>query len=337
MRRPVSLVSYSSSDENDSENSASVAPRKKRLPELPSSLTPHIPLDSPALHQGRIRTTPHVEGQFAAYVYVPLILDARSPLRKVVKQSYAYAKTVIPSLHPIGEQNFDSPAEKSSEARVSKLEHGDGGLELHISLTRPTYLRAHQREDLKRAVKAIAQCNQTFNASFASFSELINDERTRTFLTAEIGAGHQELKALSDALVPTLLAIKQQEFYSKPRFHISIAWALLDHPRTIEKDRNFSSSTPTSPPSSRQLSPGISNQVSEEEETSNSNKPSQPSPPQTSCSHRFPTIPSLPASLLSDLNRMFGSSLSSRHIGMFEVREIVIRIGKEVSRWPLAG
>ena len=32
-----------------------------------------------------------------------------------------------------------------------------------------------------------------FTASFATFSELINDERSRTFLTMEIGAGHREV------------------------------------------------------------------------------------------------------------------------------------------------
>lgn len=32
-----------------------------------------------------------------------------------------------------------------------------------------------------------------FRASFAMFSELTNDERTRTFLTMEVGAGHLEV------------------------------------------------------------------------------------------------------------------------------------------------
>ena len=32
-----------------------------------------------------------------------------------------------------------------------------GERELHVSLSRPTYLRAHQREELKRAVKASAK------------------------------------------------------------------------------------------------------------------------------------------------------------------------------------
>lgn len=33
---------------------------------------------------------------------------------------------------------------------------GSVGPELHVSLSRPIYLRAYQREDLKRAVKSLA-------------------------------------------------------------------------------------------------------------------------------------------------------------------------------------
>lgn len=33
----------------------------------------------------------------------------------------------------------------------------------------------------------------SFDASFATFSELTNDERTRAFLALEVGAGHGEV------------------------------------------------------------------------------------------------------------------------------------------------
>jgi U6 snRNA phosphodiesterase len=34
--------------------------------------------------------------------------------------------------------------------------------------------------------------------------------------------------SLSDGIKPALHAILQREYYEKPRFHASIAWALLD-------------------------------------------------------------------------------------------------------------
>ena len=50
------------------------------------------------------------------------------------------AKHVVPSLHDIGIE-----------------QEGEKERELHVSLSRPTYLRAHQRGDLKKAVKALAK------------------------------------------------------------------------------------------------------------------------------------------------------------------------------------
>lgn len=102
-----------------------------------------VPVDNPALHQGRIRTTPHVDGQFAAHVYVSLILSRRSQLYKIIQDILCDAKQVVPSLRDIW------PSE------------GPKRHELHVSLSRPIFLRAHQREDLKRAVKNIAQKQKT--------------------------------------------------------------------------------------------------------------------------------------------------------------------------------
>jgi len=60
------------------------------------------------------------------------------------------------------------------------------------------------------------------------FIGLENDDRSRTFLAAQVGAGHEELKALANALAPALRAIKQNDFYCEPKFHVSIGWALLE-------------------------------------------------------------------------------------------------------------
>ena len=49
-----------------------------------------------------------------------------------------------------------------------------------------------------------------FVASFAAFSDLTNDERTRTFLCMEIGAGHQE--------VSSFLIFKKNSIFEEPEF-----------------------------------------------------------------------------------------------------------------------
>jgi hypothetical protein len=100
---------------------------------------------------------PHVDGQFSAHV-------------KIVPKLRASA---------IG-----------AETDGAGLELGG---EFHISLSRPTFLRSHQREDLKRAVKALTKRQPPFSVSFATFSEITNDEQTRMFLIMEVGAGHHEV------------------------------------------------------------------------------------------------------------------------------------------------
>jgi U6 snRNA phosphodiesterase len=194
--------------------------QSRKLPSLSLSLQPPTPIDNPALHQGRTRTSPHVEGQFAAYVYVPVFIDTRSALGKLLDDVVKEARELVPDLWDVGflDVNEEGVADAELDGKRKKKK---GERELHVSLSRPTYLRAHQRDELKRAVKTLAKNHppyvfihsffshqfrstcvgnifrHRFKSSFATFSELTNDERTRTFLTLEIGAGHHEVSSSS--------------------------------------------------------------------------------------------------------------------------------------------
>jgi len=103
------------------------------------------PSSDPAAYQGRIRTQPHVEGQWAAYVYVPVSLSGCSPgLHKLLHRLLNVACDEVPELYPLLKIGGKcTPAERHKE-------------ELHISLSRPIFLRAHQREGLRKSVKEIA-------------------------------------------------------------------------------------------------------------------------------------------------------------------------------------
>ncbi|KAF7297703.1 hypothetical protein MKEN_01393600 [Mycena kentingensis (nom. inval.)] len=209
-RAAAALVSYSSSDSEDEEQAEltkAPPPKKKKLPTLAQTLTGPVHIDDPSLHQGRTRTTPHVEGQWATHVYACVPLQRTSTLYKLLVGIIEAARKEVPTLHDF----FDGKTKP----------------ELHISLSRPVYLRVHQRDEMKRAVKKIAENTQSFAASFAQITSLMNDDGTRIFLALEIGAGHHELAALTNDLAPALRAIRQQEYYAAPRFHASIAWALL--------------------------------------------------------------------------------------------------------------
>ncbi|KDQ09910.1 hypothetical protein BOTBODRAFT_58433 [Botryobasidium botryosum FD-172 SS1] len=218
-----SLVQYSSSEDEAEDNvpggtnlsskrgasssasDLSVVHPASALPALPVSFLSHIPTSDPTAHQGRRRLQPHVDGQFAAHVYISVPLNRKT--FRILQNALALAKVEVPELY-------------------SLLGEGEK-CDLHISLSRPIYLRAHQREEFKRAIRTLASESAPFIASFACFTSFTNDERTRTFLSLEIGAGHSELRRLSSALTPHLNFLHQKTYYDQPRFHASIAWALL--------------------------------------------------------------------------------------------------------------
>ncbi|KAF8630831.1 hypothetical protein AX17_005190 [Amanita inopinata Kibby_2008] len=305
-RALVPLVEYAESDEEDDKTiELEPSPKKRKLPPLSTSLMVPAPVDNPALHQGRTRTHPHVDGQHATHVYISLRVKKRSAMCQLLRDVLADAKKSVPSLKEILQLEGEDDASKNQE--------------LHVSLSRPIYLRAHQREDFKRDIKQIARRHkpQVFPLSFAVFSELINDERTRTFLTIEVGAGHHELKSLALALAPVLRLLHQKEYYEHPRFHASIAWALLDQG---SRGQTGASST---------CSATRQSVTCERDE----NAPHSTPDVQTD----FPTIPHLPKELIPKLNEQYSATLSSTKVALFDVEEITVKIGKDIFSWRMMG
>ncbi|KLO08662.1 hypothetical protein SCHPADRAFT_922568 [Schizopora paradoxa] len=200
------IATYDSSD--GSENEHELIPTRK-LPKPSVSLIPNQPTANPLLHQGRIRSTPHVEGQFASFVYISVHIDVN--LQRFLEEIALYAMERVPTL-----QSVWLGGTTSSDR------------ELHISLTRPIYLFHHQRDEFIRAVKATADSISEFNGSFATFATFNNDERSRSFVGLEIGAGHEILRDISKSLEKALQFLRQEVYYLEPRFHASFSWALLE-------------------------------------------------------------------------------------------------------------
>ncbi|KAI0299597.1 hypothetical protein BC826DRAFT_906356 [Russula brevipes] len=328
--RSATLVSYGeSSSENEPETRApskeipvptptptpaSPPPpikKKRKLPALASHLAPAVPPDDPSKHQGRTRTVPHVDGQWAAYIYIPLAL--RGALRHVVARAVDVARGEARGVRTLGGADLDPNPDADLDAADSVADVR----ELHVSLTRPFFLRAHQREEMKRAVRDVAKAHPPFAVSFAAFSDLTNDERTRTFLCMEVGAGHQELRALSDALTPALHSFRQKEYYAEPRFHASFAWVLLDCP---------SQDSLSQAPEPLELEPPSAATLLGDPDPAAKNVDSL----------TLPTIPRLPESIVPALNAQLSSQLKSSD-GIFTVGEVRIRIGKDVFCWALTG
>lgn len=152
----MSLVQYSDSDSDDGEEKSKC---HSALPPLPSSFhdlyassTRVSVQDDPALHGGRKRVIPHVEGNWPTHLY----LECRSSL----------AIVSVPSHSLIFVLGYPAKAELPLLADLigshHSLLHSDLGaqLPLHISLSRPVVLRTEQRASFTERVETAIQTAQ---------------------------------------------------------------------------------------------------------------------------------------------------------------------------------
>ena len=130
----------------------------RKLPVLPSTLMIPVPIDDPLRHQGRIRTVPHVEGNWAAHVYLSVNVNKSHALCSLLEAAVAEAKRLVPALESfIPANNINKHA-----------------IELHISLSRAIFIRGYQKEELRRAVKELSQ-HSPYEEHFPQDSILILD------------------------------------------------------------------------------------------------------------------------------------------------------------------
>jgi len=138
-------------------DSPSSMPNRK-LPVLPSTLVIPVPVDNPVRHQGRTRTVPHVAGNWAAHVYLSVNVNRSHALCSLLEAAVAEAKRLVPAL-----ESF-IPAECINKHAI----------EFHISLSRPIFIRGHQKEELRRAVKELSQ-HSPYEEHFPQDSNLNSD------------------------------------------------------------------------------------------------------------------------------------------------------------------
>lgn len=227
-------MDYSTSSESESEREIAPVQAKKRklLPTLSATLAPAVPKDDPSQHQGRIRSQPFVDGQFATHIYAPI---STSILHNIIESVIKDVREACKDLELFS--LLEVPKQEGVSDDVSTETGKELPEELHLSVSRPLFLRSHQRDLVTKTVKDIARRTNSFHASFASFGILNNDEGTRSFLVIEIGAGHAEFSNISTALTPLLTELRQPAYYSSPRYHVSIAWILttaIDAPKFPE-------------------------------------------------------------------------------------------------------
>ncbi|CAG8436543.1 6211_t:CDS:2 [Ambispora gerdemannii] len=196
---------------------------KQDLPPLPSEFLELFTverkkeIDDTNKHEGRIRTVPHVEGNWATHVFVEMKIDRgfddiiqkiKNKAQNVISQEGRDFKIYScierdEDKRKIEEENLESksPGENEIDILDSSSNYPSYTLyeaaatddadtrSLHISLSRPIFLKYHQIKSFWEKIR---------NA----IEHFVNDEKTRSFLALEVGKGYNEI----------------------PRFHASILW-----------------------------------------------------------------------------------------------------------------
>ncbi|KAL6541685.1 hypothetical protein OROGR_011171 [Orobanche gracilis] len=154
-------------------------------------------------NSNRVRSFPHVEGNYAMHVYIPVTipLAQRKELALFVK-------------------------------RVASMV----GREFHVSLGRTVPIRVHQRDSIMAMLRQRLQSRRRYWFDFNKWEVFVNDDRTRTFLSIEVTTGGlAEIKKQIEAVNEVYRLHNLPEFYKDPRPHISIAWAAGDISSSLKK------------------------------------------------------------------------------------------------------
>lgn len=211
--------------------STSLAP----LPPPPISLlqppNSFVPLDSlPSSQVNRVRSFPHIEGNYALHVYIPVYIP--SATRKGLASFLKKVTAIVPTLHAV---DVDVPLSGllKDEALLEKVVLGR---EFHISLGRTVPLRVHQINSVVSMLRQRLQFQRRYLIDFNKWEIFVNDDSTRTFISLEVvEGGLAQIRKQIQAVDEVYKLHNLPEFYKDPRPHISITWALGDIRDTLKR------------------------------------------------------------------------------------------------------
>ncbi|XP_052887001.1 uncharacterized protein LOC108476263 [Gossypium arboreum] len=171
----------------------------------------------------RVRSFPHVEGNYALHIYIPDTFFEWPQASSVVPQFLKRVSSVVPNLHVV---DIDVPLDTLCKEE-HKLEQVALGREFHISLGRTVPIRVHQIDSIVTMLCQKLQFQKRYWIDFNKWEVFINDDRTRTFLSLEVVTGGlPEITKQIQAVNEVYKLHNLPEFYKDPRPHISLAWAL---------------------------------------------------------------------------------------------------------------
>ncbi|KAM3966134.1 U6 snRNA phosphodiesterase 1 [Aphomia sociella] len=196
-----SLCEYeSSSEESDCDIKPAESKKiKLRLPDL--SRVPVVAseeyIDNRVLHGGRIRSFPHVRGNWATFVHLQYIEN----------------------------EDFLNLINKLN-AHVLKIDESCCKCDdFHISLSKTVILQYHMITSFTSSLQKILGNTESFDLCFDSVKIYCNEENTRTFVSLEVdNFSKKYLLDISNKVDKVLIDYRLPTFYENPSFHMSILW-----------------------------------------------------------------------------------------------------------------
>ncbi|KAE8663348.1 phytochelatin synthetase family protein [Hibiscus syriacus] len=209
------IAKYGNDDSSDSESDDSsppILPAKSEpqteephsspLPPPPVSLlhSPNSIGSSNFLQTGqpsRVRSFPHVEGNYVLHVYIPVFIPSVS--KKEMGQFLKKVSSFVPGLHVV---DIDVPLNVLCKEE-HKLEQVDLARKFHISLGRTVPIRVHQIDSIVTMLRQKLQFQKRYWIDFNKWEVFVNDDKSRTFLSLEVVTGGLAEVTVLEMVVPS--------------------------------------------------------------------------------------------------------------------------------------
>ncbi|XP_075979095.1 U6 snRNA phosphodiesterase 1 [Anticarsia gemmatalis] len=190
----------SNSDDSDSEFD-NIGCMRTKLPTPNLSKVAVVPVyehqDDPQLHDGRIRSFPHVRGNWATFVFIQYLESD--------------------ALHDL--------LDKLQEKILSVVESCQKCNDFHISLSMTVVLKYHLISSFRTSLQSSFNNIKSFDLGFAAVKVYCNEENSRTFISLDVDPfTHKFLKVISKKVDQAFEEYQLPTFYEDPSFHMSVLW-----------------------------------------------------------------------------------------------------------------
>ncbi|KAJ1861205.1 poly(U)-specific 3'-to-5' RNA exonuclease [Coemansia sp. RSA 486] len=167
----------------------------------------------------------HVQGGWAGRVFLEVDTD---------RQLHRFGLRCMDRLRREGRAGHGSSNSKTEALRIIGSKDMQSCEALHVSLTRPFYVQEHQISAFVEALQTSVRGYGQFAVGFERVSTYVNERGNRGFVALDVGAGRNSIGGLLDRVDRVMERMGKREFYSRPRFHVSLAWMRVKGEQQIQ-------------------------------------------------------------------------------------------------------